>query len=100
MPANPERGEVAFTVGSEKGVVCAEMGRLAALSHMVGTKSLRELFERIGGVEPFTIFASIDCMLVDGDAKAIKAAMASPQALATVSGAVMKSLESFTSKNG
>lgn len=103
MPVNPERGEVEFSIGGEKGVICAEMARLAALSHEIGTKSLRDLVERIQGVEPFTMFAAVDCLLVKGDAKAIKAGLDSPQALSAVSAAAIKSLAAFTegsAKNG
>jgi len=95
MAANPERGEVEIVLGDERGVICAEMARLAILSREIGTKSLRELFERLQGVEVFAMYAAIDALLVEGDAKSLKAEMKTPSDLALVSAAVIKSLGAF-----
>lgn len=95
MAANPERGEVELVIGEEKGVICAEMGRLAALSGSIGTKSLTDLFERAQGVEPLTVYAIIDTMLIDGDLKAMRRAIKNPSDLAKVSAAFLKSLSFF-----
>lgn len=92
MAANPERGEVAIEIGGEKGVLCAEMSRLAVLSGQLGSKSLRDLFERIHGVEPFAMYAAIDALLIEGDPKGLKSEIRTPADLATVSAAVIKSL--------
>lgn len=103
MAANPERGEVDLVIGDEKGVLCAEMARLAILSSQIGTRTMRDLFERLQGVEPFAMYAAIDALLVDGDPKAIKQAMRTPGDLAIVSAAVIKSLGAFVEdspKNG
>lgn len=95
MKANPERGEVDIEIGGEKGVICAEMARLAVLSGQLGTKSLRDLFERLQGVEPFAMYAAIDALLIHGDAKGLKSEIRSPADLAVVSAAVIKSLGAF-----
>lgn len=100
MPANPERGEVDLVVGGEKGVLCAEMARLAVFSAAVGTKSLRDVFERLQGVEPAAMYAAIDAFLIEGDAREIKAAIRTPLDLAAVSAAVMKSLGAFIETPG
>lgn len=103
MKSNPERGEVELVINGVKGVICAEMANLAMLSKELGTKSLRELFERLQGVEPYTMYAVIDALLVNGDAKALKTAIRTPMDLAIVSAAAVKSLGAFTSepaKNG
>ena len=92
MNANPERGEVAFQLGEEKGVLCAEMARLAALSGKLGTKTLHEVYERLAGSEPMAMYHAVDCMLIDGDAKALKRNIRQPSDFQIVSEAVLTSL--------
>lgn len=100
MAANPERGEVPIEIDGEKGVLCAEMARLAVFSASIGTKSLREVFERLQGVEPAAMYAAIDAFLIEGDAKALKSAIRTPADLASVSAVVIKSLGAFLGDGG
>lgn len=95
MAANPERGEVELVIGEEKGVICAEMGRLAALSGLCGTKTLHDLYRQISGAEPVTMYNAIATMMVKGDPKAMKEAITSPAHFQIVADAVLASLTEF-----
>lgn len=99
---NPERGEVPIEIGGEKGVICAENGRLAALCGAVGSKSLTEIMQRVMGADPATMFHALDCMVTSGNAKALRDALnrGKPSDFTIVGNAVARSLEAFQSKNG
>lgn len=100
MNANPERGEVKFTLNGEDGVLCAEMAKLAVLSGSIGTKSLSELIERISGLEPLTMFAVIDALTVKGDVKSLKEMLKGPADFKIISEAAMTSLSAFMETSG
>ena len=87
---NPERGEVELKLGEVKVTLAPEMARFAALSHSLGTKSLKDILERIQGMEPYTMYACVDAFTKDGDVVAIKGKMESFTSLSKVSQAMSK----------
>ena len=67
---NPERGEVAVTVGGVDLILCAEMQAIARLSKAMDARSLSDFYQRLLGGEPFAMRAVLATLVVDGDADA------------------------------
>lgn len=95
MVANLQRGEVNLVLKDQKAVICAEMERLAQLSGVLGTETLQDLYKRLSGAEPLAMYRSLECLLIEGDYKALKASVTSPSDFQIISDAVIESLAAF-----
>lgn len=100
MLHNGERGEVILKLGDVEGVLCAEMGRLPALSTAINAISLQDIYEKIHGAEPNAMLAVIDCLLIDGDGDALKAEIKSMEDYQKISIVALLSLSSFVEDDG
>lgn len=70
---NSERGEVPLTIGGVELVVAAEMGRLAALSSRLGSKSFMDMYSKLADAEVNAVLAGVELLAIRGDVgKALK----------------------------
>ncbi len=94
---NSERGEIELTLGTETGIICAEMDRLAKLcGHpQVNVQTMPDLFKRITGNEPRCMLAVLDTLLINGDADLLKIETETNIELQLISEAVLASMSAI-----
>lgn len=74
MLPNKLRGEVTAQIGTLDLVLAIDMDGLSRLAAATGYPSLKELYGRLAGSEPYTTFAALDLFTVRGtvNGKALK----------------------------
>ncbi len=97
---NEERGEVKLVLGDAEGIICAEMGKLAALSKAINAHTLQELYSRIYGAAPDVMYAVLGCLLIEGDADHLKKNIRKIEDFQTISVATILSLAAFVEDPG